>query len=88
MVEVGREELEKFLSMSKSSRYRSLLRILTTERRWSEIKRLLKMDEGRTINDRTLYEHLRRLMELSIVEKRDDSYIISDPVLRKAAKLL
>ena len=87
-VRIGREELERFLSMSRSSRYRSLLRILTTERRWSEIKRMLEMDEGRTINDRTLYEHLRRLIELSIVEKRDDTYVISDPVLRRAAMLL
>ena len=49
---------------------------------------MLEASEGRTINDRTLYEHLRRLIELSIVEKRNDMYVISDPVLRRAAELL
>ncbi|MEL9940187.1 MAG: ATP-binding protein [Ignisphaera sp.] len=87
-IKIGREELEKFLSTSRSTRYKTLLKILTTERRWSEIKMLLETEESRTINDRTLYEHLKRLIDLSIVEKKNDSYIISDPILRKAAQLL
>lgn len=87
-IRIGREELEKLLSTSRSVRYRALLEILTSERRWSEIKKLLEIKEGRTINDRTLYEHLKRLIDLSIVEKKDNSYIISDPILRKAVQLL
>jgi len=87
-VEMARQELENFLSSRRSPRYRYILKILATEKRWSEIKKLLEYFEGRTINDRTLSELLRELVNLGIAEKIDDKYALADPLIRKAVEKL
>lgn len=52
------------------------------------MKRRLEDIEGATINDRTLNELLNTLINLSIIEKTNDKYVIADPVTRKAVEEL
>ncbi|MEM4627707.1 MAG: ATP-binding protein [Ignisphaera sp.] len=87
-ISMAKQELENFLSSRRSPRYRNLLKILATEKRWSEIKKLLEYYEGKTINDRTLNDLLRELLDLGIAEKIDDRYILADPIIRKAVERL
>lgn len=87
-VEMAKHEVENFLSTRRSPRYRHLLKILTTEKKWSEVKKLLEYAEGKTINDRTLSELLRELINLGIAEKSNDKYVLADPLIRKAVEKL
>ncbi|MGB9729695.1 MAG: AAA family ATPase [Thermoprotei archaeon] len=83
-IEIAKQELTNLLNTRRSPRYKTLLKTLTTEKKWSEIKKLLELKEGRTINDKTIKELLQTLIDLSIIEKKDEKYIITDPILRKA----
>jgi DNA-binding HxlR family transcriptional regulator len=76
------------LKTRRSERYRVILKLLTNERSWSEIKNRLEDIEGRTINDKTLNELLTTLLNLSIIEKTNNKYIIADPITRKAVEEL
>jgi hypothetical protein len=87
-IDIAKNEVENFLRGRRSERYKILLKILTIERSWSEIKRKLEDIEGRTINDKTLNELLNTLIDLSIVEKKDNKYVIADPITRKAIEEL
>jgi AAA+ ATPase superfamily predicted ATPase len=85
-IDIAKNEIENFLSSRRSVRYKTLLKILTVERSWSEIKKKLEDIEGRTINDKTLNELLNTLIDLSIIEKKDNKYIVADPITRKAVE--
>jgi AAA+ ATPase superfamily predicted ATPase len=87
-IDIAKNEIENFLSSRRSVRYKTLLKILTVERSWSEIKKKLEDIEGRTINDKTLNELLNTLIDLSIIEKKDNKYIVADPITRKAVEEL
>jgi AAA+ ATPase superfamily predicted ATPase len=87
-IDIAKNEVENFLRSRRSERYKTLLKILTIERSWSEIKKKLEDIEGRTINDKTLNELLNTLIDLSIAEKKDNKYIIADPITRKAIEEL
>jgi AAA+ ATPase superfamily predicted ATPase len=87
-IDIAKNEIENFLSSRRSVRYKTLLKILTVERSWSEIKKKLEDIEGRTINDKTLNESLNTLIDLSIIEKKDNKYIVADPITRKAVEEL
>jgi len=69
-IDIAKNEVENFLRSRRSERYKALLKTLTIERSWSEIKKKLEDIEGRTINDKTLNELLNTLIDLSIVEKK------------------
>lgn len=87
-VDVAKQEIGNFLKSRRSERYRILLKLLTTERSWSEIKSRLEDMEGRTINDKTLSDLLTTLLDLSIIEKINERYVIADPVTKNAVKEL
>jgi len=87
-IDIAKNKVEDFLRGRRSERHKILLKILTIERSWSEIKRKLEDIEGRTINDKTLNELLNTLIDLSIVEKRGNKYVIADPITRKAIEEL
>ena len=87
-VDIAKQEIENFLESRRSRRYKTFLKILTTEKSWSEVKRRLEDSKGMTINDRTLNELLNTLINLSIIEKTNDKYVIADPISRKAVEEL
>lgn len=59
---------------------------ISIQRQTSEIKKRLEDAEGRTVNDRILNELLNTLINLSIIEKTNNKYIIVDPIIRKAVE--
>jgi AAA+ ATPase superfamily predicted ATPase len=87
-VEIAKQEIEKFLKSRRSERYHVLLKLLTTERSWSEIKSRLEDIENRTVNDKTLNDLLTTLLDLSIIEKTNNKYVIADPITRNAVREL
>jgi AAA+ ATPase superfamily predicted ATPase len=87
-VEVAKQEIENFLKSRRSERYQVLLKLLTTERSWSEIKSRLEDIESRTVNDKMLNDLLTTLLDLSIIEKINNKYVIADPITRNAVKEL
>lgn len=87
-VETAKQEIVNFINARKSPRYKYLFKILVVERTWSEIKRMLESLEGKTINDRTLYELLQELLDMGLVDKINNKYILSDPLIRRAAERL
>lgn len=82
------QEIRHLLNVSEI--YRTLLKILTTERSFSEIKKMLEDAEGKTIRDpRRLSDCLYELIDLSVIQKREDKYVITDhPIIKKAVEEL
>ncbi|MCR6693235.1 MAG: ATP-binding protein [archaeon YNP-LCB-003-016] len=86
-VETTEQEIRHLLNVSEI--YRTLLKILTTERSFSEIKKILEDAEGKTIRDTRLSDCLYKLIDLSVIQKREDKYVITDhPIIKKAVEEL
>ncbi len=66
-----------------SSRYGVILNFLakTTKAGWAETKTTLEMREKRSLPSSSFTELLNRLIKVSLVEKVDSEYRISDPIL-------
>ncbi|MFP3236751.1 MAG: ATP-binding protein [Vulcanisaeta sp.] len=83
-IELALGELRNFLT-GRSARYRILIKQLTVKRNWRELKSLIESAEGKALNDKSLYVLLKELMDHGIVEKVNNEYVLSDPILRRAA---
>ena len=84
-------ELHTFLDLRPfaKKRYLAILSRLsqTQSASWSDIKRSVQLEEGRTIPDNSLSSLLANLVKASFVSKGEDgSYCISDPVLANAIR--
>lgn len=85
-VSLAGTELTNLLSELKSSRYRNVLKTLSTGgMSWSELKKTLERVEGRTIEDKAFNEVLRRLSAFGLIEKVGENYVIIDPIYRAAS---
>ncbi len=51
---------------------------------WTKIKRYLEVEEGKRISDSNLYLLLNNLVNASLLEKKDTTYDIPDPILKHA----
>jgi len=80
------EELRGFLSKSRAERrYKVILKTLADKSsKWSVIKRALEAEEGYEIDDSNFSKLLKMLIKLNIVEKENNLYRITDPVMRMA----
>ncbi|WP_243679377.1 hypothetical protein [Vulcanisaeta distributa] len=88
-VSMARDELINLLGVMRSTRYRIILKILGEgPARWSFIKSRLEIIEGRYVSDTALSNLLSTLVNMSIVEKRDDEYTMIDPIYAAAARTL
>jgi len=77
------DELERIIAPSRR-RYAAILKAIAQGiSSWSDIKRYVVTVAG-NINDARFNGLLEKLMKYGYVEKRDDKYIIPDPVVRKA----
>jgi uncharacterized protein len=84
---LAKQEFENFLKGREvaSARYRIIVRALSeSPSSWAGLKRAVETEEGRTVNDRNLTELISNLVKGGFVEKKDDSYLISDPMLIEA----
>ncbi len=85
-IAMAKQELENFLSLRVSRRYRVVLRLLASGvKGWSSLKRALEDYEGSPISDRVLHDILTTLRRYSII---DENLEFTDPIVREASKEL
>ncbi len=82
------KELEKVIAPSRH-RYLAILEAIARgASRWVDIKSYVEFRTGTRIADRNFSNLLKKLVKYSIVEKTDDKYRISDPLVRYAMESL
>jgi AAA+ ATPase superfamily predicted ATPase len=79
------EELDKIFKRSKYYMY-VLKAISLGMNTWSNIKRAVEAWLGRPFQNAQISRLLKTLIELSIVEKRNGNYFISDPLIAEYFK--
>lgn len=77
------KEFCNFVRTMNSNRYTLIINALKFGARWSEIKKYLELKEGKTIHDSELTKLLKNLQKNGFIQKEGETYIISDPILRK-----
>jgi len=86
---IARSEFCNFVSAVGSKRYVEVLRALSGGgATWSQIKRYLEVRLGTRIYDSGLTRLLKNLVDNGFIEKREDLYVIPDPVLRHASRTI
>ncbi|GAB6947555.1 ATP-binding protein [Vulcanisaeta sp. JCM 16161] len=85
-INLAREELENFLKLRVSRRYRVVLKLLASGvREWGLLKRRLEDYEGSPISDRVLHDILTALKMHSIINEELE---FTDPIVKEAAREL
>jgi predicted transcriptional regulator len=69
-----------------SKRYVEILKILKEGATWSEIKRYLELRLGTRMYDSELSRLLKNLIDNGFIEKKDNMYMIIDPILKYASE--
>jgi len=82
-----RDEIESFLALRRQARdrYLTILQLISTPMRWSEVKRGLTAKLGVKISDKQLTNYLTELVNYGFAVNRDEKYIVSDPIIAEAA---
>jgi AAA+ ATPase superfamily predicted ATPase len=80
------DEFKQFLNIRQIARrrYIEIMKTLTRPSRWSEVKRSLRIISN--ASDKQISNYLKELMYYGFIEKKDDLYFISDPLLIEAIK--
>ena len=84
---IVKSEIERFLAnrAAARTRYLSLLRCLSLrDMRWTELKRCLETSIGKQLNKSQFNRYVRELRDYGFVEKRDEHYMLADPLIRYA----
>lgn len=84
-------ELESFLKGRQEARrrYLAILRGLSVKpMKWSEVKTYLELEEKVTINDSHILNYVDNLVDYGFVEKRENLYELTDPLVREALALV
>jgi hypothetical protein len=85
-VELAKQELENFIKLTVSKRYKIVLKLLAEEiKEWNLLKRNVEKYEGKEISNRVLYEILQQLKRHSIIDEENN---FTDPIYKEASKLL
>jgi AAA+ ATPase superfamily predicted ATPase len=85
-IALAKQELENFIKLMVSKRYKIVLKLLAEEvREWSLLKRNVEKYEGKEISNRVLYEILQQLKRHSIIDEENN---FTDPIYKEAAKIL
>lgn len=67
----------------RSRHYKHILRAINEgKERWSEIKRAVELWENMSIPNAQLTRLLETLTKTGVVDKKDEKYTISDPIIR------
>jgi AAA+ ATPase superfamily predicted ATPase len=79
-------EFKQFLEIRQIARrrYIEIMKTLIRPLRWSEVKRSLRIISN--VSDKQISNYLKELMYYGFIEKRDDLYFISDPLLVEAIR--
>ncbi len=84
-------ELEAFLQPRAPARRRYILILeclAARPMRWAVLKRCLEASLGRRLNNAQFTRYLHELEAYSFVEKRGEEYMLADPLLSEAVRLL
>jgi AAA+ ATPase superfamily predicted ATPase len=83
-------EIENFLSNRSSAkkRYLEVLAVLKNPQHWSDVRNYLIAKEKKNINDRMVSKYLNELKKHGFIIKREDRYVIADPMASKAVDYL
>lgn len=68
------------------TRYLITMKLLTSSLTWSEVKAGLSAKLKKMVIDKQLTHYLKELIEYGFVEKINNEYVITDPVLRRVAR--
>ena len=80
-------EFCKFVDAMGSKRYVEIIKAINREgATWSQIKRYLEIRLGVKIYDSQLARLLRNLINNGFIDKRNDTYVIPDPILRHTTR--
>nr|KJR72934.1 MAG: ATPase [Thermoproteus sp. AZ2] len=81
-----RKEFENFLIGREVAkrRYEAVMRAAKRCATWSEVKRALEAQEGRSINDAEVAKLIRNLADWAFLEKRGEAYCPPDPLIARA----
>lgn len=79
-------EFKQFLEIRQTARIRyiEIMKTLIRPSRWSEVKRNLRIISN--ASDKQISNYLKELMHYGFIEKRNDLYYISDPLLIEAIR--
>jgi len=82
-----KEELDKVFKRSRYYAY--ILKAISLDiSTWSGVKRAVEAWLGRPLQNAQITRLIETLVELSIVEKRDGYYVISDPLIAEYSRSL
>ena len=84
---VVRDELENFLAKRQAarSRYLTILRLLRSPMKWSEVKRGVQAELGK-VADNLFSNYLKQLVGYGFVEVVDGRYRLADPLISEAVR--
>ena len=80
------EEFQNFLETrgTGKKRYIEVMKILAEgQKRWKEIKTLLEIRLKRNIPNNQISKYLNELRKYGFITKRNNKYLIPDPLLRR-----
>jgi len=84
-------ELEAFLKGRQEARKRYLVilkGLSVKQMKWSEVKTYLEIEFKSTINDSHILNYVDNLVDYGFIEKRDNLYELTDPLVRDALPLV
>jgi hypothetical protein len=79
---VARSELSHFLEGRRPGMHWDVLRTLVAGASWVDVRNSLTARSGAAVNDNTVRNVLRSLIDGNLVERTDHTYRISDPMVR------
>lgn len=82
-------EFCNFVEVMGTKRYVEVLRAIGKEgATWSQVRRYLELRLGTRIYDSELSRLLKNLLDNGFIEKKEDLYVIPDPILRYASSFI
>jgi AAA+ ATPase superfamily predicted ATPase len=81
-IKIVKDELEHFLEGRERTLYLASLKAAAISARWKEIKGAIKTAKGFTVNDATVQNILESLKAAMLIDEKDNTYRVNDPMLR------
>lgn len=81
-LKIVKDELEHYLEGRDRVAHVSALKAAATAARWTEIKGVVEIGKGSTVNDATIYNILESLKAAMLIKEEKKVYRVDDPMLR------
>jgi len=85
-VSLVKDEVESFLALRKQARdrYLTILQLISTPMRWSDVKRGVTAKLGVKVSDKQLSNYLAELVNYGLAVNQGGKYVIADPIIAEA----